>query len=101
MENCKLRSNVATLGGGAAFFRNADAPEVNQTSFLNNVAFEGGAILLKNGAGLILRYGTARFLDSRFVDNVAHDGGAIFGIGGGTLKLSGVVFERNLAKRRG
>ena len=101
LENSELRGNEASSGGGAAVFRNADAPEIYQTAFSNNTAYVGGAILITNGAGLSLPRGTSAAAESRFVNNVAHDGGAIFGIGGGTLKPFGTIFERNKAERNG
>ena len=101
LENSELRGNEATSGGGAAVFRNADAPTVYQTVFSNNSAFLGGAILLANGAGLDLPEGVNQDVESRFADNVARDGGAICGVGGGALKPFGTFFERNLAERNG
>ena len=100
-ERCEFRNNLATLGGGAAVFRNADAPFITRTDFINNTAFVGGAVMLTNGAGLDMPQAESLNPPSSFLDNVAYDGGAIFGIGGGTLKLFHVLFERNLAERNG
>ena len=101
LENSVLRGNEASSGGGAAVFRNTDTPEIYQTAFSNNTAYVGGAILITNGAGLSLPRGTSAAAETRFVNNVAHDGGAIFGMGGGTLKPFGTIFERNKAERNG
>ena len=101
MRNSELRNNVATSGGGAVVIRNTISPSVHQTNFSNNTAFVGGAIMLTNGAGLDLPEGIREDLVSRFPDNVAFDGGAICGLGGGTLRFFGTLFEKNLAQRRG
>ena len=101
LANSELRNNLATSGGGAVVFRNAEGPKIDQTVFSNNSAFMGGAILVTNGAGLDMPQAEVSEALSSFLGNVAYDGGAIFGIGGGSLMLSRVLFRRNLAKRHG
>ncbi len=92
------RGSASSFGGGAIRLRNGAQVTVNDSSFVENTAFEGGAIavhFVDNDYELIIN-------GSSFVSNQAvRDGGAIALANAGKVSVSNSSFSKNFAAHSG
>ncbi|NOX29685.1 MAG: hypothetical protein GXP35_06515, partial [Actinobacteria bacterium] len=91
-ENSALTNGAATEGTGGAIHALGDI-WISDSAFVENLAaYDGGAIHIGNGA-------EATVLDSKLMQNRTDfgRGGAFFGGSDVTVRLSGAVFEANVA----
>ena len=93
VANCIFKSNTVEGKGGGIFCNNSKVT-ITRTSFQENSAGQGGAI--------IARYGTYVEVDnSTFFGNTAHDGGAVCNWLSPWTEIKSCLFEANEASRYG
>lgn len=92
LDGALLSDNVATNGSGGGFYNFAAYLDVENASFLNNVATNAGGGLYNVG----VEGRETLFVDATFADNSAQNGAALFA-SGGALSLTDARFERNEA----
>ena len=104
LQESTLEDNEAYYSGGGAFVRYADAVEVSDCSFTENVANQGTSTSY-GGGGLNLSYTQTHTVSrSTFCGNLGYAGGAVFGyvIGrGGVDDWQNNVFVENVSDANG
>jgi subtilisin family serine protease len=81
LDNCQFVNNTSDVGGG--LYSNLSYPDINNSSFSENIAYHGGAVLMNGG--------TAAISGSVFTANEANQPGSV----GGAIALLGADAEVN------
>ena len=91
VSGCTFDNNSASHSAGSIYFAGGDA-EIHNSKFINNVAQNGGALLIDD-------YIVLDVFNSSFISNVADLGGAI--LVEGELNLHDSIYSNNTANKMG
>jgi len=92
LDNCTLTQNYATNYAGGLYLDNS-SPTVLNSTFSDNYAVNGGALVSINACNLITK-------DNHFIGNSATSGGAVW-VGSNSMPMNDCFFESNSASNGG
>lgn len=120
-DGARFLDNGGTdIDTGGVMFVNAGAVTVRDADFIDNRAFDGGAVFVNTGAEFVavdsefsgnsaswggaleIQGGSARLVRVRMTENTSvSDGGAVWLLNGGSLEVQGSRFDGNSAGQHG